>query len=171
MNTITKNADQLQPGDIIPAIPGMRHRRVIVMVRTDGRCVMPLTCDLGEPSKVPYLPSAPVEQYVSSDKIEVEAPDLTPAQQHAEELLQIVRNVADMPNAPVQAKMARLVIDKIDPPNPPTYEELLASVKSLAKYINLDLGRLDTDERYSVDLAESNAGKLLDRARRCRMFD
>lgn len=64
------------------------------------------------------------------------------------------------------ASQVRDLVDRLDPPAPPTMDEVLSACAAMAKWINLDLSRLNDDERRSIDEAESNATAILNRARR-----
>lgn len=127
-NTIRKRADELKPGDVrlcqgeriafqyVSCAPPMAH------MSQDHR----LYSFAGLGREVNTAPASErLGEWMPPDwPVEVEAPALSPAQQHAEELLAFVRKIAASDYAQADEE-AREVLAKIDPPVPPTLEEAL----------------------------------------------
>lgn len=167
-STITKRADELKPGDVIvgdgtsfgnrivvdafPAIDPHDDRIVVDAFSMTRRCMDQYWLEPGT--------HAPVE-----------SPALTPAQQHAEELLELVRdaenmlvNWQDITSSQFQqgrhewATAAKPLLAKIDLPAPPTLEEALQALAYVQEQLAADHDALDC-----VDT-------VLDRARRTGML-
>lgn len=124
METIKKRADELQPGDIITSPDGALRRAVVAVelgpqmgalarIATVRLEEMPPQMRVDENYKTELLP------------VEVREAALTPAQQHAEELVEFVRAVMGLSVGDTE-RNARALLDKIDPPAPPTLAEALA---------------------------------------------
>lgn len=88
---IQRRAGQLEPGDILPAAQPYPRRVVLRVTESDGMVRI----------------ATMLESFDKSDNVDVEVrPDnLTPAQQHADELLNLAREVAavDPPKRGVRA--------------------------------------------------------------------
>lgn len=123
--TITKRADELKPGDITNFGTG-RYIVLSLGLKPGVVYMAPLETDKG---------TLMWREFESSSAMKVEAPSLTPAQQHAEELLGIARRAYDgLPEqAPWKAEIG-MVLAKIDPPAPPTLEEALAILSDLERH-------------------------------------
>lgn len=104
MGVLTKRADQLKPGD---------------MFIIAGRTAIVRKIDVDESTTAVFVEGISEPTYIaSSTLLDVPAPDLTPVQQHADELLAFVEAAADSP-----ARTA--LLDKITPPAAPTVPEML----------------------------------------------
>jgi hypothetical protein len=169
---ITKRADELKPGDIL-AVEGTNRRNVILKARDIGNGVRVTFAGIN-------LHHTEVESatLVNDREFNVEALDLTPAQERADLLVEVLRDgvKSQMAYAPAGAKLptwvgnARDLLDEIDPPNPPTIEELLTALKDAAKWANINVDRLDLDDKSACDESEKNLGALLTRARKAGMI-
>ena len=150
MKTITKRADQLQPGDII-VMNGYRHRVVIEATSYDTETSI-------------HYASSP---YAYGDLLNLVNDDnhrrfevltrLSPAQELADEmhtiLQMVVANKADWRAA------ADALLDKLHP-EPPTAEELAAALSNLA----------ERPVRERIEESFETAKALLNRARRAGMI-
>jgi hypothetical protein len=156
---IQKQADQLQPGDILPD-----PRRVIVAAvpqMGNTACIGVFTVSLGE-----AMSPQPVPKFFDlRQTVDVEVPDpiLTPAQVHAEELLELARMVSAVTAPPGTSDAASIIgrahalINKIEP-KPVTLDEVLrALVNAEPKFAAV---RGEGDRRIGPLL------DILDRARR-----
>jgi hypothetical protein len=158
MAIIKKRADELKPGDVL-TLPSGGPRWTVIAVELGpqmGALARVATVRLGE-----MPPQTRVDEHYKTEllHIEVPEPDLTPAQQHAEELLALVRQaetwLSDVPEMAgvrewlAAARRLRATIA----PEPPTLAEALAQLQAVhdAKHPG--------DELVRVQL-------LLDRARR-----
>lgn len=121
--TITKRADELKPGDVISRFD--RPTSVVIQGAAPVHVgeVKFLAYDIGAREIIT------VEVGCSADYA-VEAPTLTPAQQHAEELLRFVRKIAASDYAQADEEASE-VLAKIDPPQPPTLEEVIKALDSI----------------------------------------
>lgn len=156
---IQRRADQLQPGDILPARnDGFAPRRVITAIAPNN---VPCTAQLFvseliifEPGRALRPPLAP--EYIKLDEaIRVEVPDLTPAQARAEEMLDLLEKVAQ--HAPAfLAGEARDLLDELRP-KPPTMDEVLRVLASLSE---------STDDPGYIGLLRDDAKTILYRARK-----
>jgi hypothetical protein len=165
MGIIQKRADELKPGDVLPTQSGICSFPYMVIrgsSRKGSEWVYHYVCAVDKDA--PYVFEA---KFAADIVCNVESPDLTLAQQHAEELLALVRKMAGvfkyshtMSDADVAAhgkayvEMAHEVLAKIDPPEPPTLAEALESLDAL------------TSETSHMPKARDYALGLLDRARR-----
>lgn len=149
-NTITKRADELKPGDILPANEAW-VRRVIVSVKPLSRAgdgwlaIRWAGQDSGALETLDFAPSS---------TFEVESTALSSAQQHAEELLALVRKTAESTPRAYREEMDALLA-KIDPPAPPTLEEALYLLKKARSRLQCDPG-----------FGPQDIDAILDRARR-----
>lgn len=163
---IQRRADQLEPGDILPD-----PRRVITCVAslpgvTSTIVVFTVSLEPGpEPQRAPPFAPPQAESFQQHQTVNVEVRDFTPVQVHAEELVALARlSVQHSLTGPVK-NAALAVLAKIDPPAPPTLEELAGALAGAAKYLNLNVDRLDADDRAAADQAEADATAMLKRAR------
>lgn len=154
MGTVQKRADELKPGDVVVNFAGSASLVCpAICIRGLEMGVTKFFAGSGDHAAI-FLGYATV--------VEVEAPDLTPAQQHAEELAGLVLVAHDTfvnwssmnASAFQKARMefeaaAKPIMDAIKPPEPPTLEEALSALDSI-----------DPDHMPSSSL------KVLDRARR-----
>lgn len=89
----------------------------------------------------------------------------TPAEQHAEEMLALVRNVAamacDTQEHALLRGAAHSVVFAIDPPKPVSAKEALDALAAVKTY-----GELNTFEKINQKSPHANALDVLDRARR-----
>lgn len=158
MATIKKRADELKPGDVITSFHGASNvtcPAIVVTGYSNGRVLV-----VNELVSI-WAPAGAV--FIGySQAVEVEAPDLTPAQQHAEELAEFARHATSGNYAPEELQaLAFELFDKIKPPEPPTLEEALEALSGTVKCIKDDAVRLvDGKSPYVVAL------DILDRARR-----
>lgn len=160
MKTIRIPCDAVVIGDVLPAT-GMYPRRVVYgFNERNARVISPKTIDANETVGVTYQPRAPtpIEQWSPDMSIEVETMvELTPAQQHADEMLALVRRflAAKAPSEQewLRNNDGRDLLDKIDPPQPPTLDE------TLAQLLAVQHAQRPSDEMHRV-------AELLDRARR-----
>lgn len=160
MATIQKRADELKPGDVLPVKDGSV---VLVGVRyVSADCVELMGCVMsGDRMNV----ETRNQREFTNTRIAVEVPDLTPAQQHAEELLELAKNVSAAAagiNPPTGsfAHIATALVSKIEPPEPPTLEEALTLLSGVTE-CRLD-GHLGTKHNAALD--------LLYRARKAGVF-
>lgn len=156
---IQKFVSQLQQGDVLaPIMPGgPRHAVLTVRLPGDGFVAF----DLGrlgpdEPGFAP-TPQLRSETWAAGGKVDVEVPDLTPAQLHADELREALWMAANkLREYGLDDRELRALLDRIDPPKPPTLAEalqLLAQVR--------DPEAVDGDTPWP-----RRADDLLERARR-----
>lgn len=131
MATIKKRADELQPGDVLPANPLAARRVVLMTVLTTGNLIAIHTHGLGHATgQYPVAPQPVAVPTHTPIDVEVrDAPPLTLAQQHAQELLEIVRETVSGDCTPETLERGRVLLDKIDPPKPVTLAELLAALE------------------------------------------
>lgn len=135
---IEKRADQLQPGDIIVKRDGAREV-VVRAVEKDGNVVI-IAATLGTNF------SSPPAVWPADSTFDVEVYQLTPAQQHAEELLAAARKylpeLEDRINEYGGQAAAdqhpevialRALLAKLAPPPPPTMEEMINAMEQLAE--------------------------------------
>lgn len=193
MRTIQKRADQLEPGDVIvmPAYPaplvhtqqGERPplvaptfppapERLLVLRRAPpapgvGLEYALFNFDCG--NTLASIPTACVRRTFNPEQlldVEVRAPELTPAQQHAERLadyaasyLQLIESgdAGNWDKSEAGYVELRDLVDLVKPPQAPTYAETLAA-----------LARIAADG--SVGPALNDALALLDRARRANVM-
>jgi hypothetical protein len=164
--TITKPARELVPGDVLPAAPGRYPRRVVYHVHRAGVSVA-----LHTMPTAPAVPaSPPPEMYAADVAVAVEAPALTPAQEHAEELFALAVRLADMRDTPerldfraLAVDVAAPLVDKIRPPNPPTLQEALEALENLRPMLDIQAEK-PGDRRAGPALA------VLERARAAGVF-
>lgn len=153
MKTIQKRGHELKLGDVV-VTPS--SRLVVTQIEPDS-FVWVVKC--GEP----YVPQQNIR---FQDPVEVEAPALTPAQEHAEELRDALRNLVDSLDNGVRfhahavqpMKDAETLLAKIDPPKAPTLDEAL----QLLEVVRGECG-LGVNYGGKVDA-------LLDRARRAQVY-
>lgn len=151
-----KLAKDLRRGDVVigalnaepPRRPDLTPlERVVVAVTQNGPSVF---VQLATPGGVERA----VAQHPEA-KIEVEARDLTPAQQHADALVDMLRAMLTVGAIANVAPDVRALLDKIDPPKPPTLEEALALLAETRDELNpLSQGH------------GARVGALIERARR-----
>lgn len=148
MTIIKTPAHLLAPGDRIPpAVPGEPWFIVLCVAHLDPG---PVGLQLGRLGELPaHLDRVATVSWAPMELVDVEAPGLTPAQEHADELLAMVRSVAR--GLAPHPDTARALVDKIAPP-PPTLEEAL-----------IVLDKLCNDGAVGPQL--NDAEKLLHRAR------
>lgn len=158
MQTITKRADEIKPGDVLvmaeqPTLgtPIPRARHVVLHADSLGRDIVALTCAiLGDPDARPL-----VQKYVYDRQIDVEAPDLTLAQVHAERLLDLLDKWTSEGTTVEALREARDLVAELRPPVPPTLAETLAMLERFGQ------------KKYGVKPGDAAAvDALLDRARR-----
>jgi hypothetical protein len=151
MSVIQKRADELKPGD------------VVVNFRGSASLVCPAICIRGLEMGITKFFAGTGDHAAIflgyATVVDVDALDLTPAQQHAEEMLDLLCDVYARAVDPQNLIPQRIkaLVDKIKPPEPPTLEEALASLGALTPHANGD---------PEVDVAIA----LLDRARRAGML-
>lgn len=152
-----KRVEDLKPGDIaIYARPSSFPDTVRFCVLGDSSIARRVgmrtlvIAEIGDGSR-----NVSIEDITAAlhDEVEVESRELTPAQQHAEELLAYVRQCAGGGND------ADLLLDKIEPPQAPTLEEALFALELL---YNGDVPGLSGQR--------ANAAKVLAQARRAGVF-
>lgn len=142
MKTIAKRADQLQPGDISRQ-KGVPDAAYVVVGITNYMGTVTACCiakgALGE-----RIFSRRFE-FKPEDPVFVEAPctTLTPNQERADELAEMLRQgvkwntpLHGIPTAPWVAA-ARVLLDEIDPPKPPTLEEMAKALDVAARGLPL----------------------------------
>lgn len=167
MKTIRIPCDAVVIGDVLPAST-MYPRRVVYGFHEHNHVgISPKTIDTSEITGVgnpPRMPT-PREQWTPDMSVEVErAAELTPAQQHAEALVDLLRELADRGSAGhvdhnSLCGRARKLFDKIDPPQPPTLDEALRLLASWPSAHRTPLPPGDEPLTLTTE-------KLLDRARR-----
>lgn len=157
--TIQKRADELKPGDVM--IYGDDRCSVLQIVRDPVGAKVKL-CALPEVGEVAEL--APAWIRLNSAPIEVEAPALTPAQQHAEELAELLRTAVTVARQGA-SRVRQWVIDAeellktFEPPEPPTLEEALDALNAVA-------GMPGAFACKEMEMADA----VLDRARRAGLL-
>lgn len=154
MAIIQKRADELKRGDMLAdgrIVTNMKGMGAFVVVHCIGERETSIYCD----------------EYDKSRQIDVESPDLTPAQQHAEELakrLWAIVDDSDQGNF-IDLNGARALLDKIKPPEPPTLAEALDVVLALTRAAR-EQGTVEAGMHEPI----SNGATLLDRARRAKLI-
>lgn len=147
MGIIQKRADELKRGDVVLA----SNIYVIIGKREPaGDHVAYKAYNADDDSDDTFV----CYPYIA---VSVESPDLTPAQQHAEELVEALENLAVGKTTIAQMAAARVLLDKIKPPEPPTLVEALEAIISLQPLL---IKTEPDDSRLKPVQA------LLDRARR-----
>lgn len=149
---IEKRFDQLEPGDVLPGDDGYALVVYNVVDNGPGACRDVWCVEADRAAKVRSM------THKSSELFAVECRDLTPAQQHADELLELVRATSIHRSGPLSDR-AQALIDKIDPPQPPTLDEALALLAAWPSASRTPL--MPGDEPLTL-----KTEKLLDRARR-----
>lgn len=153
--TITKRIGDLRAGDVILRPDGNR----ISIVQLGS-----VTIDGGEARievhavVLTYKRPPVVTTFTLAGEVQVEAPALTPAQQHAEEMVELLRRImarVDDPRKLIPQEI-KMLLEKIDPPAPPTLEEALRLIAAL---------RNSGDDAAGLKL-DRDAAAMLDRARR-----
>lgn len=127
---IQKRADQLQPGDII--VKRDVGRMVVVQTAQSGETVMILAADVAT-----GFSSSPAV-WPAHATFDVESHELTSAQQHADELVELLWIAANQlrGGSPNQQKVdyrIRAMLKRINPPQPPTMEEMIRAMEQLAE--------------------------------------
>ena len=159
--TITKRADELKPGDVW--VVGRCRHSVLAVISAGSRIEMTY-CSLPIANQEAGLRERCAYDNNSCFDIESPvAPAMTPAQQHAEELLRLVRSMAGVlkykhtmsdhdfdEHSKAHIADTHEILAKIAPPQPPTLEEALAMLQTVMEQQN------NTPEAVA----------LLDRARR-----
>lgn len=166
MSTIQKRADELKPGDVFE----FDERRIVLAAMAHDGCIAVIHAQIGIYPKSHGEYDSMVEEgrWNPSAQFAVESPDLTPAQQHAEELADTLRKLVDSldngvmyhAHAAQPMKDAHALLDKIKPPEPPTLEEALKALETL--HASTHPG---SEPHWSYD-TEASVRALLDRARR-----
>lgn len=142
MQTLVRN---LKPGDILPCAMSqgfcIPRSVVIATYATAGNQVdlqLVQVAELNNSTHVPGGTSIPtmLVRWNLDSKVVVESPDLTPAQQHADKLLDAARNVlkqvVELPKGcRVDLRLLMAAVELVDPPNPPTLEEALDVLRTL----------------------------------------
>lgn len=160
MKTIQKRADELKPGDIIDFGIG---RYVLLRGNSKGKTLE------GEhyadfAAVALDVPMAVIKPVVLTGEYKTEVPALTPAQEHAEEMAELLRRImirVDDPMKLIPQEIAALLA-KIDPPKAPTLEEALKALSSLRDINSVDVA---TYEKICAQ-----ADSILDRARRTQVL-
>jgi len=152
MGIIQKRADELKPGDVLPVKDGSV---VLVGVRyLSADCVELMGCAMTDDKM--DVKTRSQREFINT-RVAVESPDLTPAQQHAEELARALMDCLEaLPRGIPEATRAAALLDKVLPPEPPTLAEALAELEAICN-------SHDDESEYA---AMQRAGQLLDRARR-----
>lgn len=142
-----KKAEDLKPGDVIPGNEAYGPRVVFSAGPSSTYPLMVAVRFFG-------LWANAIDEITAAKRaeFEVESPALSPAQQHAEEMVDIMRTIVQRDFSPsVLIRDSEALLARIDPPKPPSVEELLAALAKLA-------------QGHSVERAKVANG-LLDRAR------
>ena len=173
MGTIQKRADELRPGDVIvikapggTVAPAVDQRLAVLYTFSSaaiqgGDLITVHAVDLGGAQYMPGILIQAPRAFSADQLLYVESPDLTPAQQHAEELAEALRVMMDCHDSGAElyhdyhAKYTTL-LDKIKPPEPPTLAEALELVRKVHD---------TTPCGHKPELAA-----MLDRARRAGML-
>lgn len=147
-STITKRADELKRGDLITNFFGATTLRCPAVVVHDYSCgTVRLHDAIGSVGTI-------MLGYDSTVEVEVEAPALSPAQQHAERMIPYLRDykmlcehdarMSDekkMPEARAvlerRARELAEILEAIDPPAPPTLEEALDALQAAHDYLDV----------------------------------
>jgi hypothetical protein len=155
---VKKKAEELKPGDLVVALPGFDQKVIpafVASVRFDDDQLNAVVTFQGQNGIATWSRGLEVEVVVGL---------LTPAQQHAEELLTMVRRAANLLSdhsfAPQLADDLRALLARIDPPKPPSAEELAEALAELVKY-----NEMNTMEKIAAKPAEHTARAVLERAR------
>lgn len=141
MRVIQKRADELRPGDDVALLmggpmsaPNLKER--LVMLRFNGADLGNDGIAFGRLAHAGRAPLTDIRYFRPDDSVNVEAPDeLTPAQQHADELREMLWRAANFMRGrasftEIEAE-ARALLERIEPPAPPTLEEALAALTNL----------------------------------------
>jgi hypothetical protein len=151
MAIIQKRADELKPGDVLTG----DLKAVVISSLSNGYIWHGAPNGYGTVDISTLSPA-------HADLFEVEARDLTPAQQHAEELHKYAEMFfrqycnGERADAGDDGKLAYL-LDAIAPPAPPTLEEALEALRQVVA-VRQTMGDHEASEERAKD--------LLDRARR-----
>lgn len=151
-----KKAEDLKPGDIINydcgsmVVVAIIQKRVSALVEVDALIV---ELNLGKKAKI--------EAMTISGINEVESPALSPAQQHAGDFLMMMIRAVNILDghgvAPEFTQEARALLARIDPPKPPSVEELAEALGELRH-----VGAMPASEQKC---AMQRIDSVLDRAR------
>jgi hypothetical protein len=176
--TIMKRADELAVGDVLrwgPVEGTAEPRCVVVCVIADqprgsGHAYLEVA-DIRTPPRTSRDRMHTV-QLAREHQFEVEAPALTPAQEHAElfekyarEFLRLSQNSGPAGFANVsEFKALRDALDKIRPPEPPTLAEALEALSVL--YEGTKAVRTGEWDHASMQVARNQAHSIVERARR-----
>jgi len=123
-----KAARNLWPGDVLKPTETSRHRVVlrVILGMTSG-VVTIYSAPFGEPDIQPMPP----QHFTEDESVDVES-RVTPEDLDA--LLTIARAyVANVPPSITARQQAQDLVNKLSPPNPPTYEELLDVVRRMCE--------------------------------------
>jgi hypothetical protein len=165
---IKPRADQLKPGDILPAA-GHRPRRVVTRVIASPSPAIVLHVVSIEPPAPSVSPQPPFaglapEQYTLSEFVSVEVPDhvLTPAQARADDLVEsLLECVGCIPVGEAESKRAWALLDAVRPPVPPTMGEVLVVLAQTTSH-----ARMCGAFERAGHVIGADADAILDRARR-----
>jgi hypothetical protein len=155
---ITKRADELKPGDVIFAGINSAPRAVLNAIAAIDKTINLVTAALHV-----ELPNIIATNHASGYTFDVEVPDPKVSDENLADLIKAARAWlgGSVPTITERDLIGRLV-DTLSPPNPPTYEELLAAVKDF------------TDPpRATIDGHPNNFTKglaLVDRARKAGLL-
>lgn len=158
MKTIQKRADELKPGDVVIGFGYDKPGVFVGFHDRDAKDVCArFVIDGTDNIKREWMPFGRI--------VDVRGAALTPAQEHAEELLHWTRLMFDFIDSPATAFYneyrdgVRTLLSKIDPPKAPTYEEALAALAQL-------LSATPSHAEAAID----NGRAILDRARRAQVL-
>lgn len=150
MAIIQKRADELNPGDHVLSLNGGQEWVILRHYLAQAQDVKITVGVIGAGSAEHYW--VPSGQY-----FEMVQPNLTPAQQHAEELVELLAECSPILGHDAISARINAMLDKITPPEPPTLAEALELIAFGAAKASGDYKPGDFTRRAEV---------ILDRARR-----
>lgn len=161
---ITKRADELKPGDILVTVDS---RKVVMHTETSDGFAQ-VICSTVALGPISMSTAHPVDTL-----LDVEVPDLTPAQERAEELAELLRRAVKWATTPREssnwAAAARVLLDEIDPPKPPTLGEVLLALMDAEPLINMDPEDAVGGPAHTSKVSD-NARDIIERARKAGLI-
>lgn len=156
---ILRRADELKSGDILDS----PRRVVLYAIPADPLAptvsIRTMLLDTPVPTNAPPQPPETLEREL---EMSVVIPDLTPAQMHAAELFNLLRQSIEQEPPPGWKFAARALLDEIEPPAAPTYDELLDALGAVLA---------DTSNDVPKTHGIRKADDLLKLARRAGILD
>lgn len=155
MRFYEKKAEDLQPGDYLA------NGSMVVFVKLQDFAMAEVVLSDNYIIHVNSVHRTMMFDMRAKDEPKQE-PELTPAQLHAEELLDFVERVAFIGNHHALPEEAHTLLEKIKPPEPPTLEEALQSLSLVM--------RSDVHDAVLYREYADAACRILTRARRAGLL-